>query len=132
MEYCINTAISSATGYSPFETLYGIKPKALWKKDEKFESEILRNREQICQDVTDAIKLSQARMLVYYNEKHSPPDLKGAVYLKVVRGTRIEYKLPHNSSLAAIEVGPFNIKRKVGNLALNWISQRASAVFTQS
>ncbi len=59
-------------------------------------------------------------MAYYYNLRHQiPPSLKegDSVYLKLVRGTKIGYKLATSSSLDPIKMGPYKIIQVISKVA---------------
>ena len=72
---------------------------------------------QVHVEATDAIKLAEARMSMYYDKKHQPVELSGSAYIRLATGTKKGYQLPNSLSLSVIKTGPFPIKQKIGNLA---------------
>ena len=53
-------------------------------------------------------------MALYYDRKHQPTELTGAVYLRLSKPTSIGYKLADANKLSIVKDGPFKIKRRVG------------------
>ena len=124
VEYSINNFENRSTGTSPFEMLYGVKPKdpllRIIRKDQDLSPQgvnFLEERRQIRLDATDAIKMAQAKMSILWDSKHRPPNLIGKVYIKVAKQGQLGYHIPGSSSLTAKKLGPFKIRRKIGNLA---------------
>jgi len=123
-EFAINTAESATTGYSPFFLLYGTHPRdgttltgePTDRTAEQFREDRRLNRAL----ASDHIRLAQAKMAQYYDERRSiPPRWKPGdeVYIKLVRGTRIGYKLPTATALDVIKMGPFPIEARISDLA---------------
>jgi hypothetical protein len=121
VEYALNTSMNEATGTSPFKLLYGVEPVnpmlPVPRSENPGADHFLEERIRVRQDVADSIKLAQARMAIQFDAHHSPITLAGTVFIKMVRGTKVGYRLPESSSLATIKVGPFRILEKVGRLA---------------
>jgi len=119
VEYALNTSVNATTGYTPFFLLYGVHPRseinsasASCNDAEQF----FQDRRQIREDAYEAIRLAQARMAIYYNEKHRPINIKDKVWLKLAKGTEIGYRLPNSTSLDVIKTGPFTVKRQIKKL----------------
>ena len=79
--------------------------------------DFIRKRLQVHMEATDAIKLAEAHMSMYYNKRHQPVKLLRSAYIRLAIGIKKGYWLPNSSSLSVIKTGPFPIKWKVGNLA---------------
>ena len=77
----------------------------------------MKQKRQIRLDVTDVIKLAQVKMSILFDKKHRPLQLEGNVYFKLAKTGTIEYHVPNQSFLTSKKLGPFPIKRKVGDLA---------------
>lgn len=71
----------------------------------------------IRKDLEDALDLATAKMSVYFDASHRPPRLSGKAYIKLVKLGRHGYQLPRSSKLSVIKMGPYPIKRRVGELA---------------
>src|SRR5256885_6941752 len=56
-------------------------------------------------------------MVLYYDRKHQPTELTGAVYLRLSKPTSIGYKLVDANKLSIVKDGYFKIKRQVSNHA---------------
>jgi hypothetical protein len=124
VEYSLNIFENSSIKITSFEVLYGVKPRdplmALISKtnfENKEGIQFLKARQEIRNDVIDAVKLAQTKMAVLYDNKHRPAELKGKAYIKMSKVGTPGYHLPKSSSLSTKKVGPFNIIRKVGDLA---------------
>ena len=118
MEFALNTLVNASSGYSPFELVYGFPAKvqlAPGPVHDDVES-FADRRETIRKDAIQATELAQARMAIDFDKNHTPPHFKGQVWLKVVHmGTG--YRIPGSSKLSLTKVGPFKVKRRVGQLA---------------
>ena len=79
--------------------------------------DFIRKQLQVHAEATDAIKLAEACMSMYYDKRHQPVELSGSAYIRLATGIKKGYWLPNSLSLSVIKTGPFPIKRKVGNLA---------------
>lgn len=77
----------------------------------------IANREAIRKDLEIALELFNAKMAVYLDAGHRPPRLNGKAYVKLTKAGKVGYQLPRNSNLINIKMGPYSIKRKVGELA---------------
>ena len=120
VEYALNTAENASAGITPFESLYGVKPREVLTSittGDPAASEFIKSREAIRADAADAIKLAQAKMAVRYDAKHRIPDLQGHVYLKLAKTGDNGYHIPKHSSLSTKKVGPFKILDKISPLA---------------
>jgi hypothetical protein len=69
------------------------------------------------QDALDALALAQTRMAIQFDKDHTPPFFQGQVWLKLVKAGSHGYRLPASNKLSPIRTGPFQIIRRVGNLA---------------
>lgn len=123
VEYALNTAENASTSVTPFELLYGVKPREMLEpltvssKEDDNAVDFLNQRNQLRNEVYDCIKLAQAKMALRFDEKHRPPDLTGSVYLKLAKPGHPGYHVPQASSLSSKKVGPFRIVQKVSSLA---------------
>ena len=70
VEYALNTSENASTGTTPFEVLYGVKPRerltplTVSSKNEKDALSFIERRAELRREVHDAIKLSQAKMAI--------------------------------------------------------------------
>ena len=121
VEYALNTAENASTSVSPFEALYGVKPREflanLVTGQNPAAIDFLKSRETIRNDTFNAIQLAQTKMAVRYDSKHRVPDLVGNVYLKLAKTGDAGYHIPKTSSLSTKRVGPYRILEKVSPLA---------------
>jgi hypothetical protein len=116
VEYAMNTAVHDTTGVTPFLLMYGIEhrtpvggPSSLTTVDE-----FAACQEQIRKDVSDTLAMAKARMAFYFDQNHKPIKLSGMVYLKLAKGIKSGYRLPHSTTLTTIRTGPYRIKRQRG------------------
>ena len=123
VEYALNTAENASTNTTPFELLYGVKPREMLSpltKTTKYDENantFIEARNQLRNEVYDAIKLAQAKMAVFFDRKHRAPELTGSAYIKLAKAGTPGYHMPHASSFSAKKVGPFRILKRVGELA---------------
>ena len=68
-------------------------------------------------DTIDSVNMAQAKMAILWDRKHRPPNLTGKVYIKVAKQGIPVYHILGSSSSTAKKLGPFQIRRKIGNLA---------------
>lgn len=119
LESELNNSESFTTGRAPNEILYGIKTGTaldLSGADRPLEEEIAETREAIRLEAEGAIKVVQARMARAYDKKHMKPDFSsGYAFISLRSG----YGLPSTvkTKLAAQQMGPFRIIRRVGRRA---------------
>ena len=122
IECALNTFENRFTGTTSFESFYEIKSRDLLisiikKESFSIEVEFMDSRSQIRADFADVAHLIQVRMAVFGDKRHRLPELTNKVFLKMTQQGQVEYHLPKFSSLSVKEIGPFPIKKKVGNLA---------------
>lgn len=56
-------------------------------------------------------------MATYFDARHKSPFLHGKIFIKLVKTGRKWYQLPKSSKLSTIRMGPYTIKRRIGQLA---------------
>ena len=121
VEYFLLTAFSETTGSTPFELLYGITPRSEFSDelaDFPSADAFVEHRKQLRQQARDAMQIAQARMAYYYDKKHKAVELKEQAYIRLVRKVgQVGYRLPDSTCLSPLKMGPFKIKRRVGELA---------------
>lgn len=138
----LNESPNASTGFSPYHLRFGrlprtnqvfappekvISPMPLTKDGAK---EFITRHEALLAEATDAIKLAQARMKIYYDEgrKNFSWQVGDMVYLKLAKGTNDGYKLLQNQTkLSFIKLGPYPITEVVNPLAFRvglpqWLS----------
>ena len=119
MEYILNTSENAFSTLTPFEGLYGVKPRKVLinvTTEDVSAADFIKSRKRIRSDTIDAIKLVQTKMVIWYNTKHQVPSLEGQVYIRLTKAENAGYHLPKNSSLLTKKIGPFRILNKVGAL----------------
>jgi len=79
--------------------------------------QFLQDRETLRQAVKDTMELMQVKMAISFDANHQPPQLEGRAYIRLVRRGKRGYSVPQSSKLSPIVLGPFPIKRRVGELA---------------
>lgn len=78
---------------------------------------MLDRRFDIRHDVHDAMEHAQAKMSIVYDNHHQPPAFEGQVYVKLVRQPGVPgYRLPNSTKLSPINMGPYQILEKIGDL----------------
>ena len=120
VEYALNTAENASASITPFESLYGVKPRDVLTNvtaGDSSAADFIKSREAIRADTADAIKLAQAKMAARYDAKHRTPDLQGYVYLKLAKTGTNGYHVPRHSSLSTKKIGPYKILEKISRLA---------------
>lgn len=122
-EFTLNTSVNATTGISPFALLYGVHLRdgtLLYETiPEAHPAELFRKDRQAIRDqAADAMKLAQAKMAQYFDEKHSPlPTDKKMASIKLVRGTNKGYRIASSTVLDPIKTVAFPVKRRVGEAA---------------
>jgi RNase H-like domain found in reverse transcriptase/Reverse transcriptase (RNA-dependent DNA polymerase)/Integrase zinc binding domain/Integrase core domain/Chromo (CHRromatin Organisation MOdifier) domain len=119
IERSLNALRNASIDTSPFEALYGYSPnyRLTPSSDVQETQDFMDQRELVRRDLEDAIELANARMAIHFDNKHKPPHLRGKVFVKLVKAGRKGYQLPKSSKLSTIRMGPYEIKRRVGQLA---------------
>lgn len=122
IEFCINTATHSSTGTSPFEVLYGYKPRLVGSllessHEQNDNDDWLKKRDVLRKEVSDAIADAASTMARFYdvsrkNVSFQPGD-------KVLIRNRQGLVIPgmRNDKLGARFFGPFEVLQKVGATA---------------
>ncbi len=118
VELALNTSRNASTGRSPYEVIYGFKPRLdiTPKSDDEEVQDFAEKRQLIRKDVETALELAQTKMAIQYDQHHTTPLFRGKVWLRLIRSGK-GYKMPGSSKLSPIRTGPFTIKRQVGQLA---------------
>src|SRR5437764_7573027 len=114
VEYALNTSTNTTTNETPCKLLYGIEPRDEISTADHIHKEaknFICSRQLQRQEVEDAIRYAQAQMALYYDRKHQPMELTGAVYLRLSKPTSIGYKLADTNKLSIVKDGPFKIKQ---------------------
>ncbi|EUC41288.1 hypothetical protein COCMIDRAFT_8969 [Bipolaris oryzae ATCC 44560] len=57
-------------------------------------------------------------MAIYYDQKHSPINIRDIVYLWVTRKLNKGYRIPHSSTLNVIKTGLFKVLERIGKGAV--------------
>lgn len=123
LELVINTSRHSSTGELPFEYMYGVHPRTACNLHEptpepnESAEHFLRSRMDIRQQAEDSFRMAQAKMAIYYDQKHSAVRIGDLAYVKLTTKLGKGYRIPYASTLDVIKVGPFKVIEKVGKLA---------------
>jgi hypothetical protein len=121
-QFILNTSPNASTGYTPFQLLYGVRPRdgtaaMMESVPDESADEFCKTRQQIRDDASDSLRLAQAIMNSDFAQRHRGlHDLQPGhqVYLKVVRGPdSLGYRLPHPSVFDPLKIGPFTILEKI-------------------
>ena len=79
IEYALNTAENASSSITPFEALYGVKPRDfltnMIPSNDPAAANFLKTRETIRNDTFDAIKLAEAKMAARYDARHRISDI---------------------------------------------------------
>jgi hypothetical protein len=123
IEYSLNIFKNSSIKITSFEVLYDVKLRDFLMKltsktnfENKEEIQFLKTRQEIKNDVINAIKLTQTKMTVFYNNKHRSTKLKKKVYIKMFKVDTLDYHLLKSFSLSIKKIEFFNIIRKIEDL----------------
>ncbi|OAA62369.1 Ribonuclease H-like protein [Cordyceps fumosorosea ARSEF 2679] len=120
--FSLNTSIQSATGLSPFELLYGRKPRHFLQLSATAEDEDFGSSQKArFADAWDAAQLAVARTKIYYDAKHRTPpalDVGDLVYVKLAKPGADGYHLNHQTKLSHRRAGPFPITKRISALRL--------------
>ena len=123
VQFAINTSRNFTTGETPFKLLYGVSPRdgtnVSQAPNEQNESaeQFYRDRQDIRKEAEEALKLAQAKMAIYYDQKHSPIQIEDMAYLNLTRKLNHGYRIPYASKLDVIRTGPFKVLERVGKNA---------------
>ncbi len=121
VEYALNTSDNASTTVTPFEVLYGVKPRQFISElvpgNDPAAASFIQFRDILRKDTVDAIRLAQTKMALRYDSKHRVPDLVGSAYLRLAKTGDAGYHIPKTSSLSTKRVGPYRILEKVSPLA---------------
>ncbi|TQW04488.1 retrotransposable element [Cordyceps javanica] len=132
--FSLNTSVQSTTNTSPFELLYGRKPRhflQLTDSDDSMTEDYGAAQRARFSEAWDAAQLSVARTKIYYDSKHTtPPKLRlgDLVYVKLAKPGADGYHLNHQTKLSHRRAGPFPITKCISALRfelglpsyLNW------------
>jgi hypothetical protein len=120
IEYSLNIFENSLIKITSFEVLYDVKLKdsfmILISKtnfENKEEIQFLKTRQEIRNDVINAVKLTQTKMTVLYDNKHKSAEFKEKVYIKMFKVDTLDYSLSKSFLLSIKKVELFNIIQKI-------------------
>ena len=121
VEYALNTSENSSTKTTPYESLYGVKPREFLQETipstDPIAESFLGNREAIRSDTMDAIRLAEVKIAIRYDEKHRIPNSLGSVYLKLAKTGDSGSHIPKHSSPSTKKVRPFKILDRISPLS---------------
>lgn len=113
----INNISNASTGHSPNKIVYGFRVRDTLNALLDLPQDLPLSRSIMRQEASDAISFANVVMKQRYDQKHRPIQMEvgSYAYLRLHKG----YTIPglRNRKLSPQRVGPFLIKRKVGNLA---------------
>jgi hypothetical protein len=123
VEHVLNTFENVSTKISSFEILYDVKLQDLLLLfisktylDDREEREFLQRRQEIRNNVKNAIKLSQIKMTILYNKKHRSTELSDKAYIKMIQIDISDYHLSRFFFLSIKKINLFRIIRKIEDL----------------
>ena len=105
--------VNTTTKETLFKLLYRVEPKSEFgNKDmgDLMTEDFIRKQLQVRVEATDAIKLAEAHMSMYYDKRHQLVELSGSAYIRLATGIKKGYQLPNSSSLSVIKTRLFSIK----------------------
>ena len=117
--HCLNTSTSSTTRQSPYEILFGRKPKSFLPVDNSLGEPYAKAQQTLRQEAADATALAQAKMKIYYDRRHrDPPALRkdDLVYIKLSKPGHTGYHLNNQTKLSFRKVGPFPVEEVLSKL----------------
>ncbi|KAJ8122730.1 hypothetical protein ONZ43_g1146 [Nemania bipapillata] len=117
--HCLNTSTSATTTKSPFEMLYGRKPKTFLPVDASLGEDYGTAQQTLRQEAAEATALAQAKMKLYYDSLHHTPPILTTddfVYVKLAKPGHPGYHLDHQTKLTYRKAGPFPIEHVISPL----------------
>jgi hypothetical protein len=72
IQYVMNTSENASTGVLPYRFLFGCNPKPIFA-DNLSELEFLADRDRLQGEAIDAVQLTQAKIKLQYDNKHTNP-----------------------------------------------------------
>lgn len=121
VKHALNTFENAFIKIFFFEILYDIKSRdsllaLTFRTNDLKKEKFLQRRQEIRNDVKNAIKLTQIKMTILYDRKHRSEELTSKAYIKMIKIKISEYHLPNFSSLSVKKIEPFLIIRKIEDL----------------
>ena len=120
IEYTLNTFKNALIVITLFEVLYNVKSKKflvnLVADNNSIFADFIKIRETIRNDIFDAIKLAQIKIIVRYNSKYKISDLVDNVYLRLAKIEDVEYYIFKLFFLFTKKVDSYKILEKINNL----------------
>jgi hypothetical protein len=123
VEHALNTFENVSTKIFSFEILYDVKSRdsllsLIFKTclDDREEREFLQRRQEIRNNVKNAIKLSQIKMTMLYNKKHRSTEFSNRAYIKMIKIDISDYHLSRIFFLSIKKIDFFRIIRKIEDL----------------
>ena len=129
IEFFLNIVIFNATEHTSFKLLYDcLSENEINSADLNNLSSVnkfINARQEIRHDASDTIHLTEARMIIYYDQQHQSIELHDQAYLHVVCHRHHNYSLLENNIIASIHIESFKIIEQVELLAycLHLLSQ---------
>jgi hypothetical protein len=123
VEHALNTFENVSRKIFSFEILYDVRSRdsllsLIFKTclDDREKRKFLQRRQEIKNDVKNAIKLSQIKITMLYDNKHRSKELLDKTYIKMIKIDISDYHLSRIFSLSIKKINLFRIIRKIEDL----------------
>jgi hypothetical protein len=114
IEHALNTSINAATQTTPYALLYSRDPKPIFLDGSDTvtseTTDFIATHEQLRAKATDAVKLAQAKMKLWYDDKNKKPQFTtGWAYIRLAKPGSRGYHLQNQTKLSHNKTGPYRI-----------------------
>jgi predicted metal-dependent phosphoesterase TrpH len=119
----LNTSKNAFIKAISFEILYEVKSRhsllvliAKSSIESADEQKFLQSRQKTRNDVANAVKLTQAKIILIYDRRHRSANLERKAYNKIIKAKISRYYLLTKSSLSVKKIESFKILEKIKSL----------------